>query len=74
MFHSKKALNLLVDAANVNVRWKNKNTLINAETKLLSNEITYKIMIACRLYHTMINTFIQLRLDILTGILRFLLR
>lgn len=52
--------------ASMNSRWKIRDSR-SPEVIAAANEIKNKVVEACRLYHIMINTFIQLRLDILTG-------
>ena len=62
----KKALDLFADVPFMNVKWKSKETKFSAETpSMLERKRTLGSV--CRLYYVLINTFVHLRLDILTS-------
>ncbi|KAK7598284.1 hypothetical protein V9T40_006519 [Parthenolecanium corni] len=63
----KKAWDLLADATNVNTRWIRKQSRMTNETKCMLQDAQHRLRIGCALYHTVVNTFVQLRLDVLTG-------
>lgn len=64
----KKALDLLADVtSSANNKWKIRDTKASPETGTVSAELRNCISNTSRLYHIVLNTFIQLRLDILTG-------
>lgn len=58
---------MLADATNVNTRWIRKQSRMTSETKCMLQDAQHRLRIACALYHTVVNTFVQLRLDVLTG-------
>lgn len=67
----KKAWDLLTDATNVNTRWIRKQSRMTNETKCMLQDAQHRLRIGCALYHTVVNTFVQLRLDVLTGNSRY---
>lgn len=56
-----------------NVRWRSKDADINSELQLAIRRHKTVLVCACKLYLIMVNTFVQLRLDILTGKYKFMI-